>query len=97
MLYASQPLNQSVTPGVDGEIWLRGRERRARAGAPPSLAKGRRTRPTWEIRRSDERLEGAFKIGKGEGLGRDALQQGGGCFWERVRERGKERRRQKGI
>lgn len=65
--------------------------------APPRPAKGRRTRPTWEIRRSDERLEGAFKIGKGEGLGRDALQQGGGCFWERARERGKERRRQKGI
>lgn len=45
-------------------------------------------RPTWEIRRSDEGLEGAFKIGKGEGLGRDALEQGRGRFWE---ERGKEK------
>lgn len=56
------------------------------------------TRPTWEIRRSDERLEGPFKVGKGEGLGRAALEQGGGCFWER--ERGREEKREgdrKGI
>lgn len=53
-------------------------------------------RPTWEIRRSDERLEGAFKVGKGEGLGRDTLEQGGGCFWERVRKGGTEGGRQKG-
>lgn len=50
---------------------------------------GRGTRPTWEIRRSDERLEGAFKVGKGEGLGRNALEQGGGCFWQRIEEEGK--------
>lgn len=53
-------------------------------------------RPTWEIRRSDERLEGAFQVGKGEGLGRDTLEQGGGCFWERVRKGGTEGGRQKG-
>lgn len=66
------------------------------AGAPHSLAEGRGPRPTWEIRRSDERLEGTFKVGKSKGLGRDALEQGGGCFWKRGREEGKEGGRQKG-
>lgn len=62
---------------------------------PLSLAKGRGARPTWEIRRSDERLEGTFEVGKGEGLGRAALEQGGGCFWKRRREED-QRGRQKG-
>lgn len=47
---------------------------------------GRGMRPTWEIRRSDERLEGTFEVGKGESLGRNALEQGGGCFWQRIKE-----------
>lgn len=42
----------------------------------------RGTRLTWEIRRSDERLERAFKVGKSKGLGRDTLEQGGRRFWE---------------
>lgn len=50
----------------------------------------RGTKPTWEIRRSDERLEGGFKVGKSEGLGRQALEQGGGCFWERGRKEKRE-------
>lgn len=61
--------------------------------APPRRV--RRVRPTWEIRRSDERLKGAFEVGKGEGLGRDALEQGGGSFWER--ERGREAEREFGY
>ena len=63
----------------------------------PRLREGGGMKPTWEIRRSDERLEGAFKVGKGEGLGRDILEQGGGSFWKRVKEVGKGGGDRKGI
>lgn len=78
-LATSEP---GVTRGVDGEIWLRDRERWGRAGVTSSLPERKGTRLTWEIRRSDERLERAFKVGKGKGLGRDTLEQGGRRFWE---------------
>lgn len=98
MLYASQPLNQSITPrggqrnmaseqGATGRNWGAAQPREGEGGV----------RPTWEIRRSDERLEGTFEVGKGEGLGRAALEQGGGCFWKRRREEGKREGDRKGI
>lgn len=43
-------------------------------GADGAGWRGGRAGPTWEIRGSDERLEGALEVGKGERLGREALE-----------------------
>lgn len=82
MLYVSQPLNQSVTPWGGRRNMASGQGAMGWGWGDSSLLKGRGTRLTWEIRRSDERLERAFKVGKGKGLGRDTLEQGGRRFWE---------------
>lgn len=51
--------------GSDGPDW----------GGTLVLEQGPRKRPTWEIGGSNEGLEGAFEVRKGERLGRGALQQ----------------------
>lgn len=95
MLYASQPLNQSITPRVGRRNMAseQGAMGRGWGAALPCAKKG--DKPTWEIRRSDERLKGPFEVGKREGLGRDALEQGWGCFWRAGEGGRKERGRQK--
>lgn len=51
-------------------------ERRLGGESAEAGGRGRRfSRPTWKIGRSDERLEGSFKVRKGESLWRDALKQ----------------------
>lgn len=49
-------------------------------GGLPRLEQRTRKRPTWEIGGSNEGLEGAFEVRKGERLRRGALQQSRRCF-----------------
>lgn len=49
-------------------------------GGLPRRVQGTGMKLTWKIGGSDERLEGAFEVRKGERLGRGVLQQSGRSF-----------------
>lgn len=54
------------------------------------MSKPLASKPTWEIRRPNERLEGAFEVGEGEGLDGDVLDQRRRSLWGKKRKLSKD-------